>query len=435
MLGPDEPRYAAIGQAMAQTGDWITPRLWGQPWFEKPPLLYWMTAAGFKLGWGPDLAPRLPVALLSAAFLLFFWWILRRQYAPRVAWYATAILATSAGWLAYSHIAVTDLPLSVCFAAAMLLLLPPERTSSTAGVRAIGASDWIAGGLLGLAVLAKGLVPLVLFLPAIWFWRGQWKRLALVLTVAIAVAAPWYVLVTYRNGMPFLDEFFLKHHFARFTSGSLQHVRPFWFYAPVLLGAIFPWTPTLLTLFRKSLYAEPGEQFLLAWLLFGLFFFSASRNKLPGYLLPLMPALAALLGIALARTPLRWTVAASAVLFWLIPPVADLLPQALLNGLSRTTFRPDYVLLAPLLLLGLVLWRLETKSGRDVPIAVVALGMVIATLHILVYSYPLLDRSVSARAFWRSEKLFVCNDMRDRAWRYGLNYYAQRTVPDCKPAP
>src|SRR5580693_4073883 len=72
MVGPDEPRYASIGRAMAQSGDWITPRLWGQPWFEKPALLYWMIAAGFKLGLGPDLAARLPLALLTVAFLLAY---------------------------------------------------------------------------------------------------------------------------------------------------------------------------------------------------------------------------------------------------------------------------------------------------------------------------------------------------------------------------
>ena len=74
LVGPDEPRYAWIGRAMAQTGDWVTPRLWGQPWFEKPALLYWLTGAAFRLGLGPDLAPRLPVALVSVGFLCFYWW-------------------------------------------------------------------------------------------------------------------------------------------------------------------------------------------------------------------------------------------------------------------------------------------------------------------------------------------------------------------------
>src|SRR5579871_1552645 len=80
LIGPDEPRYAAIGRAMAASGDWITPRLWGQPWFEKPALLYWMSGAAFRLGFGPDLAPRVPVATMMIAFLGFYWWILNREF-------------------------------------------------------------------------------------------------------------------------------------------------------------------------------------------------------------------------------------------------------------------------------------------------------------------------------------------------------------------
>src|SRR5262244_3294816 len=95
LLGPDEPRYAAIGREMARSGDWITPRLWGEPWFEKPALLYWMTGAAFRLGLGTELAPRLPVALLTIMFLLFYWWLLRREFGERTAWFATLILATS----------------------------------------------------------------------------------------------------------------------------------------------------------------------------------------------------------------------------------------------------------------------------------------------------------------------------------------------------
>src|SRR4029453_8512806 len=79
MLGPDEPRYASIAREMATSGDWITPRLWGEPWFEKPALLFWIAGTGFRLGLGPELSPRLPVALIAVAFLGFFWWILKRE--------------------------------------------------------------------------------------------------------------------------------------------------------------------------------------------------------------------------------------------------------------------------------------------------------------------------------------------------------------------
>jgi len=227
MLGPDEPRYAAIGRAMAQSGDWITPRLWGHPWFEKPALLYWMTALAFKAGLNQDLAPRLPVALAGVAFLLYFAIALRRDFGDRAAFFSTAMLATSAGWLAFSHVAVTDLPMSIAFAGAMLAVLG-------------GQSAVLAGILLGAAVLAKGLVPLALFLPAFWFWRKRARDLIVLLAAAAVVAAPWYVLVSLRNGSPFLEEFFWKHHFARYVSGSLLHARPFWFYAPVLAAGLFP---------------------------------------------------------------------------------------------------------------------------------------------------------------------------------------------------
>ena len=124
VLGPDEPRYLAIGRAMAQTGDWITPRLWGSPWFEKPPLLYWMTAGGAAVGLGPELSGRLPVALLSLVFLAVMFALLRREFGATAAAISVALLATSAAWITYSDLGLTDLPLAVCFSLAVILALP-----------------------------------------------------------------------------------------------------------------------------------------------------------------------------------------------------------------------------------------------------------------------------------------------------------------------
>src|SRR4051812_26413536 len=143
---------------MAQSGDWVTPRLWGQPWFEKPVLLYWMSGAAFRLGLGPDVAPRLPVALMGAGFLAFFWWILRREVGCRPAWFATLILGSSVAWLGYSQAGVPDVPLTAAFSAAMLLALPWIHRRDE---RLLPA----AAAMLGLAVLAKGLVPLALAAP------------------------------------------------------------------------------------------------------------------------------------------------------------------------------------------------------------------------------------------------------------------------------
>ena len=119
LVGPDEPRYASIAHEMAASGDWVTPRLAGEPWFEKPSLLYWVGAVFDSLG---DQATRVPVALLSVGFLLLFHWRMRAEFGENEADFSTAILATSAGWVSFSQVGVFDLPLSVALGAAMLAL-------------------------------------------------------------------------------------------------------------------------------------------------------------------------------------------------------------------------------------------------------------------------------------------------------------------------
>ena len=212
LVSKDEPRYADIGRAMARSGDWITPRLWGHPWFEKPPLLYWTIGAAFKLQTDPDLAPRLPIALLSLAFLCFFFMRLRNLWDTRVAVCATAILATSAGWLAFSHIAVTDLPLAAFFSAAVLVCLDPAGSLTLAAV------------FLALAVLTKSLVPLVLFAPVLFLnYRSLLNRKSLpALAVFAAVALPWYILCTLRNGNEMARVLFLEQQFGRFVGGLFR---------------------------------------------------------------------------------------------------------------------------------------------------------------------------------------------------------------------
>jgi 4-amino-4-deoxy-L-arabinose transferase-like glycosyltransferase len=434
LLGPDEPRYAAIGREMARSGDWVTPRLWGQAWFEKPPLLYWLTGLGFRAGLGEDLAPRLPVALLSVGFLWFYWRRLNREFGRRAAHLATAMLATSAAWVAFSHVGVTDLPMAAAFSAAMLLCLPWIRSGDRGQLP-------IAAALLGAAVLAKGLVPLALALPLLWMARTRWKDLLRPAPILafLAVTAPWYLLATLYHGSAFLGDFFWKHHFARFFTGDLQHQQPFWFYLPVLLAGLFPWTPLLAALFRKRLYADSRLRFLLLWIVFGLVFFSASTNKLPGYLLPLVPAVCALIGVALAEArTATWPLTASAALLVLIPVVAGVLPEALLRGLSRTqaTGVPWFALL-PVLAIAAAVWALERASRRLVAAAVIAGAVLGGVIYLQTVTFPVLDRTVSARGLWKqiaSRSGEVCVGEVNRGWHYNLDYYSGGPLPDCKDA-
>jgi 4-amino-4-deoxy-L-arabinose transferase-like glycosyltransferase len=428
MLGPDEPRYAAIGLQMARSGDYVMPVLWGKSWFEKPPLLYWMTAAGSRMGLDSDLAPRLPVALLSVAFLIFFFAVLRREFGARAALFAAAILATSAGWLGYSHIAVTDLPLSVTFAAGMLLLLRPDVSWRRAAV---------SGVLFGLAVLAKGLVPLVLMLPALWFLRRNLRAVAVMLGVAIAIALPWYVAMYARAGRVFIDDFIWKHHFERFTSDALQHVQPWWYYVPVLLAGLVPWTP-LAALLRRQTFVDSRARFLLAWFLWGLVFFSISRNKLPGYVLPLLPAAAALFGIALNATRRAWTALAScALLVYLFPVAEGVLPVALVTGIRRAGMQLPWMPLLPVIALVIAVAVLELRNHRVAATMLVSAGVVIAAAHFILTSFPVLDRTVSVREVWHKaagKSGSPCVASSGLTFRYGVNYYFGFEVPDCAGA-
>jgi 4-amino-4-deoxy-L-arabinose transferase-like glycosyltransferase len=423
LLGPDEPRYAAIGLQMARSGDLVTPVLWGKPWFEKPPLLYWMTAAASNLG------PRVPVALLSVAFIAFFFAALRREFGERPALFATAILATSAGWLGYSHIAVTDLPLSATFAAGMLLLMRPAVSWRRAAV---------SGALIGLAVLAKGLVPFVLLLPALWFLRRNIRAIAVLLGMAIAVAMPWYAAISTRAGRAFFDEFIWKHHFARFTSEALQHVQPWWYYVPVLIAGLAPWTP-LAVLLRRRTFADPRARFLLAWFLWGLVFFSVSRNKLPGYVLPLLPAAAALLGLALDAARRAWlALAACSLLVYLFPVAEQALPIALVTGIRRAGVQFPWAPLLPIAALAIAAAALEFRRHRLAAAMLVSAGVVVATTHFVLTSFPVLDHNVSARVAWRKlsgQPGRPCIASGGRDFRYGVNYYFGFDVPDCTGAP
>ena len=439
MLGVDEPRYASVARAMAQSGDWVTPRLWGQAWFEKPALSYWMSATAFRVGLPPDLAPRLPVALLSAAFLVFYWWILRREFGCRAAWMATLILGTMGIWLGYSQVGVTDIPLAATFSAAMLLCLPW-----------VGRGDgrWLpaAAGMLGLAALAKGLVPLALAVPLLWWVRRRGVRLPVLIrsaAVFLAVALPWYLLCYWRNGWPFLEDFIVKQHFARITSSSLMHVQPWWFYLKWLPAELLPWTPLLAMLPRRSLYRDPRRQFLLALALFGLLVFSISVNKLPGYVLPVVPAIAALMGVALDEEAggagkAEWWLPACGLVLVAFPIAAAVLPEALSGGLSRAA-RPRFQIVwllaaAP----GIAAWLLETRGKRLAAVFGVAAGVGIGVFYLKVSVVPELNQTVSARDLWEQisgRAGGVCLDGLDRSWRYGLNYYSITPLPECSVTP
>ncbi len=433
-LGPDEPRYASIGREMARSGDWVTPRLDGSPWFEKPPLLYWLTGAGQKLHLSDEWAARLPLALLSLAFLWFFHRMLAREFSPRVALSATGILATSAGWVAYSFASVTDLPMSAALGAAVLIALFDTRPRQ----------GYAAGILLGLAVLAKAFVPLVLIVPVLLIARG--KRIPMLLG-CVLVAAPWLLLSTLRHGSPFWDEFFWKQQVGRFLHPALDHVQPWWYYLPVLLAGLFPWTPLAGLLMRSAPYRDERIRFLAMWVGYALVFFSAAQNKLPGYVLPLLPALAIVLAFALDKTPeAGWWIGACTVLLIATPAIATYLPDALVSGARSAHFSVARLARGwPFALASAgIFWMAWVAKSEPIRRQQAMIAATLAALAAVGYFklsvLPVLDQRYSVRAFWRANATQIegacIKDIKDvpRHWVYGLNYYAGRALPECTGA-
>lgn len=427
LLSTDEPRYADIGRGMAQSGDWITPRLWGQAWFEKPPLLYWMVAAGFKLGLGPETAPRLPVALMALLFLAFFWFRLRHLWDARTATCSTLLLASGAGWQAYSRVAVTDIPAAVLFSMAVLLAPKKDQTMGQTDTRFT-----VIAALLGLATLAKSLFPLVLFLPvlALDYRRlRMWFRPGPLLAFA-AVSLPWHVLCAARNGPEFLRILFVQHQFGRFTSPDLQHSQPWWFYLPVLLLLLYPWSPLLvLAAGRQRDRSDPRLRPLLGVVAFGFLFISVTVNKLPGYLLPLLPSLCVLIGVGLARhrNPARLLIAPVALL-GVLPVAARVVPAALATGLHTAAI--PWPLLPFWLGAALLAGSLFPVVFKRFSFCAAAGCAAFSFLWFQFAVFPQIDSIVSARPLWIALHPSCVPELHRRL-RYGLNYYAGRELPRC----
>ena len=315
-VGPDEPRYAWIARDMAETGDWVTPRLYGRPWFEKPPLLYWGGATFFKLfGEGhPEVAARLPSAISALLATLALAWLAWRTYGEECARWLLLLLPTSVGMIGFSHACATDMPFAGMLTIAMVcaaVVLGLTRSDEDTPI--LPRTPWTAlllfGFFLGLAVLAKGPAAVILSGGTVFFWAVFAKRwrdaFQLLHPAAIAsfcvTALPWYIFCSRRNP-DFFRIFIMEHNFKRYITPEFQHVQPFWFYIPVLLLSFLPWLSLLVAVgfaglrqFWLARKVGVVSGLALSWSVFCLLFFTASKSKLPGYILPAIPAVTLLL--------------------------------------------------------------------------------------------------------------------------------------------
>jgi 4-amino-4-deoxy-L-arabinose transferase-like glycosyltransferase len=311
LVGPDEPRYARVAVEMHRAGDWVRPTLQGQPWLEKPALYYWLAGAAYTLFGETAAAARLPSVLASVCVVGLTALAGARLFGNAAGLHAAFALGTSLLFFVYGRAASMD----------MLLAAGVTGATAIAGLRLLGLlGRWAmpaAWTCAALATLAKG--PLGVLLPALVLGafvlvRRRWGVLRELLSplgilAFLLVAGPWYAAVWRDQGQHFVDVFLLDHNVQRFTSTIHRHPGPPWYYLPLLVAGLFPWSGLLLPgLARLWPRRVPADLFVALWAGVPLVFFSLAGSKLPGYILPCLPPLAVIAGRA-ARDLTRGDVA------------------------------------------------------------------------------------------------------------------------------
>jgi 4-amino-4-deoxy-L-arabinose transferase-like glycosyltransferase len=458
LVGPDEPRYAAIARAMAETHDWITPRLWGSPWFEKPVLYYWTAGVAMRIFGVSEFAARLPSALAALLAVVAIKWTALRSYGVGTAWYSLLMLPTSVAMIGFSRAASPDMLFAGLLTAAMAVaseMLQRPRP---------GPSLRIAFGLLlGGAVLAKGPAAVILAGGATLLWATasrQWHAPfrflhPLVIAVFCATAMPWYVLCALRNP-DFLRVFIWQHNFERFLTPVFEHRQPFWFFGPIFLLGILPWLPLLVSGFydaacnlRLGACKNSPALFLGCWGIFTLVFFSISQSKLPGYILPAIPPAVLLLARGFVRQieqktrAMQVVVAGVAILFPLLIGMIYAKPN--LNFAPGLSFYPDPIrglrvafgaaLVGGVCIVAFVLFR-KWNGAVSAGAATAVVLLLIANRMIM----PGIDAFISARPE-ATALIKVLKATPDevavyhlpRAYGYGLNFYFGKSLPEWTP--
>ncbi len=302
-IAPSEARYIEIPRQMVTTGDWLTPRINGVPYFEKPPLFYWMQAASLSLLGISEISGRL-MPLLIVTFTCLITYALGRLYFGRLAGLlAAGVLATSFLGYASSRIAVLDAPVALFITAAIACFLAAQKTSERRRLLYLLMYVFAA-----LAMMTKGLIGVVIPGLVIGAWiliTKQWRilkeaQLLPGIAIFLLIAAPWHVMMQ-RLHPEFFDFYFIHEHFTRYLTSEHKRTAPWWFFIAITAVGMLPWSGLLPAIFKRMRFSDPVALFFALWILLPLLFFSASHSKLASYIFPIFPAIAILLGKLLAE--------------------------------------------------------------------------------------------------------------------------------------
>ena len=314
LIRPDEGRYAEIPREMAASGDWVTPRLNAIKYFEKPPLQYWATAAAYKVFGEHEWTARLWTALTGWLGVLLAYFVGRRLFGQTAGLFSALALGGSLFYSLAGHFNSLDMGVSFFMGLTLSAFLLAQTSSDARAARNWMLIAWAAAAL---SLLSKGLIGVVLPGAVLLTYTllardfAVWKRLTILpgLVVFLLIAAPWFVAVSLANP-EFAHFFFIHEHFERFLTKVHGRYHPWYDFIPLLLGGITPWLIAFFPALTRGWSAERGQTtfrprlFLLVWSAVIFVFFSASSSKLPGYILPIFPALALLIGDYLSQCKL-----------------------------------------------------------------------------------------------------------------------------------
>jgi len=458
LIGADEPRYAQVAREMLEQHNWITPTLSGHPWLEKPPLYYWQAMLVYSVIGVSDVAARIPSAidatLLVVAVYLFF-----RRLRRGVEVDAALMTASCAGIIGYSRAASMDMPLAAAFSIGMLAWWAWRGS----GTKIFLAFFYLC---MALGALAKGpvapllaAVVIVLFAAATREWRLVIRTLWLPgIILFCAVALPWYVAVQMQNPQ-FFREFILEHNLARFSTNLYHHPEPIWYYVPVLVLALVPWIVFVAAAIAETIRVWWTERttretisgdhdlefqfrlFACIWLIVPVLFFSVSQSKLPGYILPAIPAGAVLLADYLWQRLIqedqhvwKWLALLHAVVA-AAPLVPALLIVSVVTRHHLPGGRPMLLALAiALVLCAAIALTLASRLHLRMLRFVTLIPLVLAVAAVLRLGGSSIDRTLSARPLvvelsameTHTLPVAVCGVSREL--EYGLAFYRDQAI-------
>ena len=372
----DEAYYAEAAREMVDSGDWLTPHFNYEDRWQKPVLYYWLTATLYELSGPTEAAARFWSALSGVGLVLLTFAIARNAGASDpTAWLAGAITATCFGYFAEARQALPDLPLTFCV---------------TLTIWMAARQRWpIAGLAAGLGFLMKGpvalAVPAVVLLPIWWRERStvrlDWRGIAIAIGRLVVIAIPWYAAMTVAHGSAYFQSFFLGDNLERFATSRFagRTSSSWWFYGPILLGGLIPWTPlaitVLVTRLRRRTAFTREEWGLILWAAMPVLFFTISLGKQPRYILPVLPPVAIVLAMAVRRRVDSSATRQPALLIGTLVTAAFFAVTALLLMRARPLFVSSYepvttLALSALLGCAAALTGLAiSKSWKHLPVA------------------------------------------------------------------